>query len=941
MRIMNRILIAALCLLISTVAFTQNRIPAPSSIGVFLDSEDWIQLNTAINVSGDQFFNRYATDMGLSSQDEMQLEEAVVDDLGWIHYKYQQHYKGVPVEFAIYNIHDFDGRSLKGNGKLAREVRADMQLNIDKEEALELALECFGAESYYWENERLEILKQYSTGDDDATFYPEGELVVSDSDFDSDITGQYALAWKFDISAERPEGRKWIYINATTGEVHKELDLNIHTEGHVGTAETRYSGTQEIITDSTENGYVLRDYTRGRGIETFDALDSFTAVLGYDFYDDDNYWDNSNDRADDAATDAHWASEQLYDYLKETHGFDSYDNKGSKMISLVHAGQNWYNAQWQGFWSRYGDAGGDPWTNIDVVGHEFAHGISWSTSALLYTKESGAMNESFSDIIGEALERYAQGENDWVATPAPIDTIRNYIDPNLFGHPDTYLGDHWFTGSGDNFGVHTNSSVQNHWFYLLSVGAEGVNDNGDQYAVLSIGFDAAMAVMWRMMTTYLTPTSGYYDARQAALFAAEDIFGTCSFEYQQIANAWHAVGVGERVDNKDFSVLAVEPYDLCGLGETEYAKIWLKHMGCDSTDSLTVNLKLTKTNPIKIVTERLSFPNGVAPGEVIEYVFSEPFDFSRKGEHVLTGSVGFIGDLNEENDASDPVSAFNMKPVESHRFTFYLNIAPNTFRDSLAFFSEDFASIGVLPNVGRDSTVGIRMEGARSRYASPISPGEDLFDSNEKQTAMLCMCVDAYDLDSLGLQFDLRQTYSSDFEEKVGIDQPKTSALRVMIDTTELGRYFPETNRDDDWATQNLDLNDYLGTAFTLCFESKTLVSQAEDPDTTGDRVFLDNIELIGSKVQSSVLNIPQVEELSVFPNPTSGKFVIQHDAPISGQALVQITTLSGGTVYQQQHLLQAGLNTLEINSESLPPGMYFTELRADGRRYIAKLIVQ
>ncbi|MEO8710528.1 MAG: M4 family metallopeptidase, partial [Parafilimonas sp.] len=112
------------------------------------------------------------------------------------------------------------------------------------------------------------------------------------------------------------------------------------------------------------------------------------------------------------------------------------------------------------------------------------------------------------------------------------------------GQPDTYLGTYWYTGSGDNGGVHYNSGVGNFMFYLLVTGGSGTNDNGDSYTVSGIGLSEADQILYRTNTTYLVPTSQYADWRTACINAAVDLYGASSNEVNQVENAWHAVGIG-------------------------------------------------------------------------------------------------------------------------------------------------------------------------------------------------------------------------------------------------------------------------------------------------------------------------------------------------------------------------------------------------------------
>ena len=124
----------------------------------------------------------------------------------------------------------------------------------------------------------------------------------------------------------------------------------------------------------------------------------------------------------------------------------------------------------------YGDGnlaqGYRPLVSLDICGHEITHGVTTYSANLTYSYESGALNESFSDIFGECIENTASGSNDWMMGcdigVSGCGAFRNMANPNQFGDPDTYKGTYWYTGTGDNGGVHYNSGVQNKWFYVLT-----------------------------------------------------------------------------------------------------------------------------------------------------------------------------------------------------------------------------------------------------------------------------------------------------------------------------------------------------------------------------------------------------------------------------------------------------------------------------------------
>jgi len=252
------------------------------------------------------------------------------------------------------------------------------------------------------------------------------------------------------------------------------------------------------------------------------------------------------------AVQAHWGAEQTHKYFSQKHNRNSYNDNGGIIRSYVSYDSNYVNAFWDGSRMTYGDGDGvdfGPLVALDIVGHEIGHGVTEYSAGLVYSYQSGALNESFSDIFGESIEAFATGNNDWlmgdeIGAGGSGGALRSISNPNAFGQPDTYLGSNWYSGSGDNGGVHYNSGVQNFWFYLLSTGGSGTNDNGDSYNITNIGMEKAAAVAYRNLTTYLSSNSQYDDARAGAIQSAIDLYGAGSTEEIAVTNAWYAVGVG-------------------------------------------------------------------------------------------------------------------------------------------------------------------------------------------------------------------------------------------------------------------------------------------------------------------------------------------------------------------------------------------------------------
>ena len=258
-----------------------------------------------------------------------------------------------------------------------------------------------------------------------------------------------------------------------------------------------------------------------------------------------------------AEIDAHWAVEKAYDYYLNTFGRNSFDNAGSIIKSYIHYGQGFNNGYWNGSVITLGDGNGQimsPTPCLDFVGHELTHGVVQYTANLVYQGESGALNESFADIFGTAIEFYAGNTPDWtifedITLISPF-YWRSLSNPNsgLEGRPDTYQGTYWHptSNTSDNGGVHTNSGVQNFWFYLLSQGGSGTNDPplSNAYSVSGIGINQASQIAYRNLSFYLSSTSNYMSSYYGSLQAAEDLYGANSTQQNAVRAAWYAVGIG-------------------------------------------------------------------------------------------------------------------------------------------------------------------------------------------------------------------------------------------------------------------------------------------------------------------------------------------------------------------------------------------------------------
>lgn len=480
----------------------------------------------------------------LSGDVDFVLLNANQDKLGYTHYRFRETYKGIPVEATMYIVHVQNDKMVSMNGEIFGNIQLSTAASVSEQAALDRALEHMNAVTYRWEIPFWELQLKKQTNNTHATWFPKGELMLAPENGQIKA-GHYKLAYRFDVYAEKPLKREYVYVDATTGNIVWTQN-RIHNSNITATAMTAYSGLREIVTDSVNpTTYRLREANRGvgQGIETYNLQQS-TNYTNTDFLDTDNYWDNVNAALDEYATDAHWGSEMTYDYYWQKFQRNSIDDAGMMLYSYVHYDVGYTNAFWDGTQMTYGDGSNPytPLTSLEIAGHEISHGVTERTSGLVYADESGAMNEGFSDCMGNSIRFYGKGGiMDWgIGDEIGGTPFRSMSDPNQYNNPDCYNGLYWNAPNE----VHNNSGVLNFWYYLLTVGGTGTNDIGNTYSVNGIGLSKAEQICYRMNAVYLFPNATYADARVWAIQAAIDLYGPCTPEVEATADAWHAVGIG-------------------------------------------------------------------------------------------------------------------------------------------------------------------------------------------------------------------------------------------------------------------------------------------------------------------------------------------------------------------------------------------------------------
>jgi bacillolysin len=336
-------------------------------------------------------------------------------------------------------------------------------------------------------------------------------------------------------------------VDARSGEVLSSYS-NVHTEmPTIGIGIGCHDEKLKLSTNFDNGKYWLLDRALNRPVRQFTFLQKENLVLT----DTDNYWDQ-----DPASVCAHAYMGQTYHYYYQVQQRNGIDNHNLDIKAVVHYPGGTDNAFWQGslkmmFFFDPGKGKLQTAAALDVIAHEFTHGVTQYTSNLIYANESGALNEAFSDIMGTAVEfnwqpagtgfllaDYYIGEDAFTTYGY---AIRNLVNPNLGGNP-CHLSQKVIlpnTQAGDWGGVHTNSTIYGHAFYLL---ANGGTNKVSQIAVTGIGVDKAAKIYYTAFTSYLTPSSNFLNAANALLKAASVIYGSASSEYQQTVTSMRAIG---------------------------------------------------------------------------------------------------------------------------------------------------------------------------------------------------------------------------------------------------------------------------------------------------------------------------------------------------------------------------------------------------------------
>jgi Zn-dependent metalloprotease len=253
---------------------------------------------------------------------------------------------------------------------------------------------------------------------------------------------------------------------------------------------------------------------------------------------------------DAAVNEAYDYAGATYDFYKKIFSRNSLDDRGMTLVSSVHLGRAYNNAFWNGEQMAYGDGDGVIFIrftkSLDVVGHELTHGVVTHTSNLEYRNEPGALNEHFADVFGSLVKQWKRkqsaGKADWLIGPdimgpgTKAKSLRTFKDgpayeddPVLGTDPQPKHLKDKYTGTADSGGVHINSGIPNHAFYLVATTLGGH------------AWEKAGAIWYKTLLA-LHQTSGFADMVDMTAQSAAALYGAGSAQEKAVTKAWQAVG---------------------------------------------------------------------------------------------------------------------------------------------------------------------------------------------------------------------------------------------------------------------------------------------------------------------------------------------------------------------------------------------------------------
>lgn len=522
--------------------------------------------DTLVCGPGDSLFDRHGASFGFGANDSFAVAFSKSDTIetfrgdtticeirrfGQYHKGYEVMYYGAVVttiDNRVRNVHSswLDSLDLSDTVNVSEEVASGTALTyFDWSDSIILAWQDTSWENYIKELE----------GDTSASWKPEGRLVYCDKYGTSDTP---VLCWYFKGMLALDTGSRVesfdVYVDAKEDTLFFGYSAANKCSGDVGHCQTFYNGAQaNLQLDKVITQYRLKNCQDN--VETRNGQSAGDYVKKWKNTDKVKNGTNNFGTNDQFATSVHWAANWAHDYFDNHYGLDGPQNQNHPIYIRANFSEGAsFDPNFEKHSLFFGNALGDKFASLDVVGHEYAHMVTRFGMNLLTTGEAGAISESLSDIFGTAVERYAQGGTfDWdimgdeLGSPGlrnmQYGTVNSDWDDADAQNPQptSFGGTNWVNPrvlSNDGGGIHHNCGVMNKVFQLL---VDGGTHNGT--TVESLGFSKTIhifqASMWRF-----TSNVTFAGARTAMLGYVRVKYGSCSKEDEAVRAAWYSVNVG-------------------------------------------------------------------------------------------------------------------------------------------------------------------------------------------------------------------------------------------------------------------------------------------------------------------------------------------------------------------------------------------------------------
>jgi len=943
---MKKGLASILMIAISFTLFGQNKVVQDKNT-----NQKLLRINT-INTSPDQAIVLFSKEFNLDKNYSFKEVYSTVDKNDINHQKFQQFYKKIIVEYGTVITHSNKEGVYLINGELYNANLLDLNPTISEEEGLSKAMNYTNASKYLWEDSEQAAIVGYKK--------PKGKKVI----FPDVNSNTVHLAYKYDIYSLVPHKREEIYIDAHTGKLLFSNPITKHTsapsrKGSIinsiaikeqnynsllqGTAATKYSGTRQIETILEGTSYILQDNTRGNGIKTFNCQNG--SYQDVNFTDNDNNWsaaEFNNSNKDNAALDAHWGAEKTFDFWSTIFNRNSYDNNGALIRSYVHYSTNYVNANWNGAFMTYGDGNSatQPLTSIDVCGHEIGHAVCTYTANLVYLNQSGAMNEGFSDIWGACIEQYGRtGSLSGTILPAvwligedlSSSPLRSMSNPLTYGDPNTYLGTNWYSGTADSGGVHTNSGVLNHWFYILTVGKSGTNNapSPDTYSVTGIGMEKAAEIAYIAERDYLTPNSTYADARNATIEAASSIYCANSPEVIAVTNAWYAVNVGEQYTNvaDDVALQSISGVSLISCGSDSNPILSIKNQGLNQINTISISYTIDGATPVSQTWTG-------ALDACTSTNYSLTISGLSRGAHILSVTTTIVNDGRPENNTKDIVLLVNDAGIVGTVNPFTNN------SDALITYNQTGTSSTWIRGI---RGLGIMNTGGNTVYTTNLTGTY----ADKKKAYIVSQCYNLSNVSnpqiSFAMKYDLEQDWDIVYVEYTTNFGQSWNILGEMGSTWYNSDRTPQTTGNDcnncvgaQWTGTNTTLTTYSYPLTAFVGESNIIFRIVFHSDEAVNQQGVN----VDDFVISGVLSDQKFElnNISIYPNTSNGIFNITLADKIP--SLIEIYDLTGKIIESKKDIIISNDETT-IDLSAVAQGIYFVKIIANNQQVVKRIIKQ